>query len=107
VIEAFIPAPLIFGALTDAACDVWEKTCGKTGQCWLYNIDRFRHLLHGTTFMLLIISTMSSTAILLFTNRLKNFYGDQQNDDNKDVNTNKVEMNIIVNKFVGEENNKI
>jgi hypothetical protein len=50
---------------------------------------------------------MSSTAILLFTNRLKNFYGDQQNDDNKDVNTNKVEMNIIVNKFVGEENNKI
>jgi hypothetical protein len=49
---------------------------------------------------------MSSTAILLFANRLKNFYGDQ-NDHNKHINTNKVEMNIIVNKFVGEENNKI
>ena len=101
---AFIPAPLVFGALTDAACDVWQKTCGRTGQCWLYNIDRFRHLLHGTTFTLLIIATLSSTSILLFANRLKNFYGNsdnQKSEDNKNI-----EMNITVNKLDSEENNK-
>ncbi|CAG2168882.1 unnamed protein product, partial [Oppiella nova] len=79
---AFIPAPLVFGALTDAACDIWQETCGRTGQCWLYNTDRFRHLLHGTAFTLTLIATLTSTAIILFSNRLKDFYGDkdQPND---------------------------
>lgn len=39
---AFIPYPLLFGAITDSACIVWEKTCGKTGNCWVYDLDKFR-----------------------------------------------------------------
>ncbi|KAH7637101.1 solute carrier organic anion transporter family member 5a1-like protein [Dermatophagoides farinae] len=39
---AFIPYPLIFGALIDSTCLIWEKTCGKTGNCWLYDLDKYR-----------------------------------------------------------------
>ncbi|XP_054163874.1 solute carrier organic anion transporter family member 74D-like [Oppia nitens] len=97
---SFIPAPLVFGALTDAACDVWQRTCEHTGQCWLYNIDRFRHLLHGTTFSLMFISTIISTAIILFTNRIKDFYGNDDNEETTDeiVNTaNSLELKPTVN----------
>ncbi|CAG2112892.1 unnamed protein product, partial [Medioppia subpectinata] len=93
---AFIPAPLVFGALTDAACDVWQRTCGRTGQCWLYNTDRFRHLLHGTAFSLILLATLSSTAILFFANRIKDFYGNKD-DDQTSNNDRNLEMSLTVN----------
>ena len=34
---AYIIYPLIFGALTDSSCLVWEEACQDTGACWVYN----------------------------------------------------------------------
>lgn len=34
-----IPGPLIFGALFDASCILWEEECGRRGNCWLYDND--------------------------------------------------------------------
>ncbi|CAH2049869.1 unnamed protein product, partial [Iphiclides podalirius] len=39
-----IPAPLLFGFLIDLSCSLWEKTCGTTGACLLYdnhNMSRY------------------------------------------------------------------
>nr|CAD7261265.1 unnamed protein product [Timema shepardi] len=46
-IFAFIPGPIIFGALLDASCLVWNASCGNKGNCWLYHKDRFRLYMDG------------------------------------------------------------
>ncbi|CAK1601566.1 unnamed protein product [Parnassius mnemosyne] len=41
-----IPAPLLFGFLIDLSCSLWEKTCGSTGACLLYdNLNMSRYML--------------------------------------------------------------
>lgn len=39
---AFIPSPIIFGKILDAACAVWGKTCTSTGNCWVYDSPKLR-----------------------------------------------------------------
>jgi len=46
-IEANVPCPIIYGAVVDSACFVWEKTCGEQGACWLYDAKTFRVSFHG------------------------------------------------------------
>lgn len=39
---AFIPSPIIFGKILDAACVVWGKTCSSSGNCWIYDGPNLR-----------------------------------------------------------------
>ena len=32
-----IPGPIVFGAVLDRACIVWNVECGETGSCAAYN----------------------------------------------------------------------
>nr|XP_002737394.1 PREDICTED: solute carrier organic anion transporter family member 4C1-like [Saccoglossus kowalevskii] len=32
-----VPGPIIFGAIIDSACVVWQQTCDTTGSCWIYD----------------------------------------------------------------------
>lgn len=32
-----VPGPVIFGAVTDTACLVWQEECGKPTSCWIYD----------------------------------------------------------------------
>ena len=32
-----VPAPLIFGAIFDASCSLWQDTCGERGSCYFYD----------------------------------------------------------------------
>lgn len=45
---AFIPGPILYGAIIDSACLVWDETCGNKGNCWLYHKDNFRLYLNVT-----------------------------------------------------------
>ncbi|XP_028402271.1 solute carrier organic anion transporter family member 4A1-like isoform X2 [Dendronephthya gigantea] len=36
---ANIPGPIIFGHIVDLSCDIWQKVCGKTGFCMIYDMD--------------------------------------------------------------------
>lgn len=42
-----VPCPIIYGAVVDSACLVWEMACGEKGACWLYDADVFRTFYHG------------------------------------------------------------
>lgn len=42
-----VPCPILYGAVVDSACLIWEMTCGKQGACYLYNSDSFRIFYHG------------------------------------------------------------
>ncbi|KAF7402708.1 hypothetical protein HZH66_004975 [Vespula vulgaris] len=43
-----VPCPIVYGAVVDSACLVWEYACGERGACWLYDSNVFRMFYHGT-----------------------------------------------------------
>ncbi|KAK9498787.1 hypothetical protein O3M35_003346 [Rhynocoris fuscipes] len=45
---SFIPGPIFYGMLLDLSCTVWGITCGKTGNCWLYDGQKMRYLMNFT-----------------------------------------------------------
>ncbi|CAI6359620.1 unnamed protein product [Macrosiphum euphorbiae] len=49
-----VPCPILYGAVVDSACLIWEMTCGKQGACSLYNSDSFRIFYHGVTGILMM-----------------------------------------------------
>lgn len=42
-----VPCPIVYGAVVDSACLVWEYACGERGACWLYDSNVFRMFYHG------------------------------------------------------------
>lgn len=42
-----VPCPIVYGAVVDSACLVWEMACGEQGACWLYDSHVFRMFYHG------------------------------------------------------------
>ncbi|KAL1419716.1 hypothetical protein MTO96_024985 [Rhipicephalus appendiculatus] len=75
---AFIPYPLIYGALTDASCIVWEDRCGKRGGCWIYDLPKMRYLINGFTTFMLCLSTFFQCIMTYYCKRIKNFYADDE-----------------------------
>ncbi|XP_024085155.1 solute carrier organic anion transporter family member 3A1-like [Cimex lectularius] len=49
-----VPCPIVYGAVVDSACLIWETTCGKQGACKLYDENFFRMFYHGTTGAILL-----------------------------------------------------
>ncbi|GIY61150.1 solute carrier organic anion transporter family member 2A1 [Caerostris extrusa] len=94
---AFIPYPLIYGALTDASCLVWEKSCGKTGNCWIYDADKFRFLLHGVSAGFVFLGCLTDVMVCILSPRLKNLYDDDDEDAAKKKNEKGIDENEIVN----------
>ncbi|XP_015609207.1 solute carrier organic anion transporter family member 5A1 [Cephus cinctus] len=43
---ALIPGPIIYGAIIDSTCLIWEESCGTRGNCWFYHRDNFRILVN-------------------------------------------------------------
>lgn len=42
-----VPCPIIYGAVIDSTCLIWETICDKQGACSLYDADAFRHFFFG------------------------------------------------------------
>ncbi|XP_071533825.1 solute carrier organic anion transporter family member 74D-like isoform X2 [Panulirus ornatus] len=71
---AFIPAPIIMGAIIDSACMVWDKSCGVSGNCWLYDSDKFRKILHLVPAVIMFISVLGDIVVFHYSDRL-DLYG--------------------------------
>ncbi|XP_042216210.1 solute carrier organic anion transporter family member 74D-like isoform X2 [Homarus americanus] len=76
---AFIPAPIIMGAIIDSACIVWDKTCGHSGNCWLYDSDKFRKILHLVPSVLILISVLGDIVVFRYSHQL-DLYGLKDDD---------------------------
>ncbi|KAK3095577.1 hypothetical protein FSP39_016276 [Pinctada imbricata] len=37
IAEGYILGPVVFGAILDSSCNVWQDTCGAKGNCWIYS----------------------------------------------------------------------
>ncbi|CAG2105079.1 unnamed protein product, partial [Medioppia subpectinata] len=84
-IFAFIPYPLVYGAVADASCKVWESKCGgERGNCWVYDTDLFRQYMHGLTIILYIIASLFDVLVVWFSARITNLYTDETDDQDFD-----------------------
>ncbi|CAN7989024.1 unnamed protein product [Ixodes hexagonus] len=77
---AFIPYPLIYGAVIDASCLVWEDRCGERGACWIYDLQKLRYLMHGVTTVLLVVSAVFQCGVVYYSKIIKNFYDEDETD---------------------------
>ncbi|GAB0091795.1 hypothetical protein DMENIID0001_066770 [Sergentomyia squamirostris] len=55
---AFIPSPIIFGAIMDSTCILWGKTCSGTGNCWRYDGPSLRYFLNSVTSLSIAIAVV-------------------------------------------------
>ncbi|KAG8187153.1 hypothetical protein JTE90_020031 [Oedothorax gibbosus] len=85
----FIPYPVVFGALVDSACLVWEKSCGQTGNCWFYDITKFNYLLHGASALFTGLSALCMFVVFCLSGRMKDMY-----KEDEDLDENPKEQNI-------------
>jgi hypothetical protein len=46
--DKYLRTVYITTIVSDAACLVWDETCGEKGHCWLYHKDNFRLYLNLT-----------------------------------------------------------
>lgn len=85
-IFGFIPYPLIYGALMDSSCLVWDVNCGARGNCWHYDPQRFRYLLHGLSMGFLSLGAVFSFVVYLLSKHSSQSEDDQgAEDDDEDV----------------------
>ena len=81
----YIPAPMIFGAIIDSTCRLWERggdsaaACrgGATGSCLLFDTDQLRWRTYGVS---LVVQLLQLTfAILLYLAiRRRSFTSDEE-----------------------------
>lgn len=41
-----IPGPIIYGAIIDSTCIIWEESCGTRGNCWFHHQENFRYFVN-------------------------------------------------------------
>ncbi|KAI1305991.1 Solute carrier organic anion transporter family member 3A1 [Halotydeus destructor] len=74
---------LVFGGIADAACLIWGQTCGKKGNCWLYDNERFRYYLHGSATAFMFIGSLADILVIYYSSRMTNIYGEDEEDHPK------------------------
>ncbi|CAM1327796.1 Uncharacterised protein g9587 [Pycnogonum litorale] len=92
-IFAFIPYPLVYGAIVDSVCVVWEESCsGDVGNCWIYDQRLFRYMFHGVTAGLIGLGLSFDTITWYYSKNVKHMYddpeGEKTTDDDDSVNYN-------------------
>ncbi|CAG2180174.1 unnamed protein product [Oppiella nova] len=83
---AFIPYPLVYGWVTNTACEVWETKCGKTGNCLVYDVDKFRYRLIGLTLGLYFVASIFDIIVVFLSHRIKNLYNDDEDETDHHIN---------------------
>jgi hypothetical protein len=73
-----IPYPLIFGAIADSACLIWEESCGSRGNCWLYDSEKFRYYLHGASFAFMSVGSLFDLFVIYYSKRMTNLYEEDE-----------------------------
>lgn len=71
----FIPGPIIAGRIIDNTCLIWNKKCGRKGNCILYDPIKFRYYLHTSSAIFLLFGGLFNCFIWYYGRNL-DLYGD-------------------------------
>lgn len=52
--------------------------CGKTGNCWVYDVDKFRYYLHTAAFFFMMLGSLFDVGVIFYADRIKNIYDDEE-----------------------------
>ncbi|XP_055304283.1 solute carrier organic anion transporter family member 74D-like [Sitodiplosis mosellana] len=74
---ALIPAPIIFGRIIDSTCLVWNKKCGRQGNCLLYDPIKFRYYMHSSSAFFILIGVGFEFLIWCYAKNL-DLYGEEK-----------------------------
>ncbi|XP_054713403.1 solute carrier organic anion transporter family member 1A1-like [Uloborus diversus] len=91
----FIPYPVTFGALVDSACLVWEKSCGKTGNCWFYDVEKFNYLLHGASAFFCAMSALCLVGIYFLHERVHSLYDEDESEIEQYEKNNPIKIDTV------------
>ena len=86
--------------IADSACIIWDNTCGKKGNCWLYDSDRFRLLIHFVPAALLLLATIGDIIVFVNCKDLKLYDDEVPKQSNKEVEQEEI---ALMNKECGEK----
>ena len=75
---AMLPSPMIFGAIIDNTCILWQEECGETTNCLLYDTDRLRRVLMLTTAAIMLIGVLFDIAVVYYAKDLDIFDTDKK-----------------------------
>lgn len=75
-IFAYIPYPVLYGAVFDASCILWQDNCGSTGTCWVYDTDKLRYYYHGVSVFILFLAIVFELPVVYYSGRMEGFYAD-------------------------------
>ncbi|XP_043271087.1 solute carrier organic anion transporter family member 74D isoform X2 [Venturia canescens] len=69
-----IPGPIIFGALIDSTCLIWDHSCGAQGNCWYYDKEDFRYIINSVSATFILCSAILD-GLLCYLARNLDLYG--------------------------------
>uniref|UniRef100_T1J381 Solute carrier organic anion transporter family member n=1 Tax=Strigamia maritima TaxID=126957 RepID=T1J381_STRMM len=58
-----VPCAIIYGAVVDSACSIWEFTCGQQGACWFYDPSTFRTSFHGMSSAIMFLAFLVDAVV--------------------------------------------
>lgn len=61
-----VPAPLVFGAMFDSACEYWQYECGRRGNCWAYDSQNVATRAFAISLAGVVVSLVLFTLTWLF-----------------------------------------
>ncbi|XP_034186309.1 organic anion transporting polypeptide 33Ea [Osmia lignaria lignaria] len=76
---ALIPGPIIYGAIIDSTCLIWEESCGTKGNCWFHHGKNFRYLVNVTSAGFSIIGVIFD-AVVCYLGKNLDLYGTHESD---------------------------
>ncbi|XP_071633694.1 solute carrier organic anion transporter family member 74D isoform X2 [Temnothorax longispinosus] len=80
---ALIPGPIIYGAIIDSTCLIWEESCGTRGNCWFYHRDNFRFLVNISAAGFTVIGVLFD-AIVCYLGKDLDLYGAAETDKRRE-----------------------
>ncbi|XP_063238716.1 solute carrier organic anion transporter family member 74D-like [Bacillus rossius redtenbacheri] len=85
VISVFglLPTPIIYGALMDTTCLVWDSSCDSKGNCWIYDNNKFRLYFNLMGAGAIAISTLLDIKLLSLAKNL-NLY-DAESEEKEEI----------------------
>ncbi|XP_066600830.1 solute carrier organic anion transporter family member 74D [Prorops nasuta] len=72
---ALIPGPIIYGAIIDSTCLIWDNSCGTRGNCWFYHRDNFRFFVNISAVGFTLIGVLFDMAVC-YLGKDVDLYGD-------------------------------
>merc|ERR1719244_102261 len=73
---AMLPSPIVYGAIIDKSCLLWQQECGETTNCLLYDTDALRKVLMLTTAAIASLGVLCDVAVWYYSKDLKIFYNE-------------------------------